>query len=779
MHITTAFSKCRVCGRTLGDPDMISLTEIERDLRAFADPWSPVAIDKTSAVWERDGREMSIEFAASADPSSFPDVLFAGNRMPYRAFLASSSMANLATFAEFVAKTHIRRDAYVDTWAVLEEDNLPSARKPAIELIKERSTEDLPFLSTRVVLVRGEAGSGKTVSLREATARQAGLFRQGKARSLFFLVDAQGRALSRLEDAMAKDLQDLRAGFSYAAVAPLTRHNLLVPIIDGFDELLGSGGYDEAFSSLAAFLATLEGQGSVVASARSAFFNYRDFYANASRFSGDGRLNYEVETIQVEPWDETQIRTYVAGFGEKTGTDVPQLVGAFDELHQKLDKANRQLLSKPFYAARVAELLAGGANIRADVDVLDQLVDSFIDREFGKLLDRDGKPLLSEKGHRAFLTALAEEMWWQENRRLDVGTVQAAAELVTEAFGLPPAAAQAIVERVSSYAFLTTDNSSRRALRFEHEVFYGYFLAQKLRDYIEREPADLRRFLARSVVEPTLVEQTVRLIGSDTERISRAVEAVSSVLKPSLSEVIARENAGVLIAALLRSAGSARKGLVIRNVVLQRVPLGPLTAEDIVFDSCDLTEVDLTGVKLTRPRFLNSALRNLTIDVGTTRLNDVDPSVRDSIHGITVLSDRPAIPSGKMFAPDEIARVLLAVGMKRPVEALGDASRRRSKRVQERLDVLERFLKKMERRFYASNEDIDRFPFTNLTEWREVRKLLEKHQLLEEHRLPKSGRPIPLIRLSVPPDILRRGEDPRDITTPGPVRAFWHDLLGA
>ena len=56
---------------------------------------------------------------------------------------------------------------------------------------------------------------------------------------------------------MARDLQDLRSRFSYNAVPPLVRNGLVVPVIDGFDELLGSGGYDEAFSSLAAFIAPI------------------------------------------------------------------------------------------------------------------------------------------------------------------------------------------------------------------------------------------------------------------------------------------------------------------------------------------------------------------------------------------------------------------------------------------------------------------------------------------------------------------------------------------
>ena len=66
-------------------------------------------------------------------------------------------------------------------------------------------------------------------------------------------------------------LQDLRAGFTRDAIATLVRAGLLVPIVDGFDELLGTAGYSGAFSSLQSLLVQLEGLGAVVVSARSSF----------------------------------------------------------------------------------------------------------------------------------------------------------------------------------------------------------------------------------------------------------------------------------------------------------------------------------------------------------------------------------------------------------------------------------------------------------------------------------------------------------------------------
>ena len=104
------------------------------------------------------------------------------------------------------------------------------------------------------------------------TGNQARLYRRRKTDYLYLYVSAQARALSNLRDAFAGETQDLRAAFTRDAIGALTRRGLLVPIIDGFDEMLGAAGYGDAFSSLQQFLAELAGGGVIVVSARSSFY---------------------------------------------------------------------------------------------------------------------------------------------------------------------------------------------------------------------------------------------------------------------------------------------------------------------------------------------------------------------------------------------------------------------------------------------------------------------------------------------------------------------------
>ncbi len=212
--------------------------------------------------------------------------------------------------------------------------------------------------------VKGAAGCGKTYILRKLAQDQAYRYACGEADRLFFYVDAQGKALSRLDEAIAKELQDLRAPFTYHAVAPLTRNCCLVVIIDGFDELLGAGGYEEAFASLSNFLSQLEGEGSLIASARSTFYDYKGLRRSAQKFASSEAINYIVEPVNVLLWEREQVVSYFQKQYAHHPATFEDPVQLYDWLTASAGEKNRALLQKPFYVAKISELLAEGSERR-------------------------------------------------------------------------------------------------------------------------------------------------------------------------------------------------------------------------------------------------------------------------------------------------------------------------------------------------------------------------------------------------------------------------------
>ncbi len=740
-------------------------TRIRRDIRPFADPGSEVLGESDEIYWEKDGEAHTATLKET--PGDYlPSITMNGVDMTYRHFLASSHMADLHRLAEFMPKSLDHPEDYVDTRASLSDGN---SSENADLLVTRLSTEELPYGSTRIILVRGEAGAGKTMALRKMTIERATEYRDGKCSSLFFYIDVQGRSLSRLDDAMARDLQDLRSRFSYSAVPPLVRNGLLVPVIDGFDELLGSGGYDEAFSSLAAFIAQLDGRGAVVASARSAFLDYNSFGLNAHRFNHDGLLGYHVDEVTIQPWGDEDADKFMACKAAD-----PAVATRFRGLRDRMPERERDLLRKPFYVAQIGRLLMDGEEIASDETILRALVDRFIRREHGKLRNKDGAPLLSMEGHREFLVRLSEEMWWLETRYLDIDTVRTWAELVLEDLAVPRDDAKQIRTRVATYGFLTTRDSRTGEVRFEHEVFYSFFLAERLRQLVDDRSRDLRRFLNRSILDDTVVEQTAAGYSPDVSASSRAASAICSVLQAGMTNGVARQNGGRLVARLIRACGGLEAGRTLRHLYFDHEDFGAATLRNPVFVGCDFVGVDLTRVQMHSPRFDDCTLQEPKVARGHTRFFDASPSLAGMVTGIALAGNGVEEPE-KTYSPRDIATILGELGMEHGAEpAVGPTLTSEQKG---RKRVLERFLVQMERRFHVAREAMERLSVAKEPEWPEVLRLLKRHELLREEHRQMSGRPKPLIRLTVPPKLIREGEDTSDRRHAG-VAAFWRDLLG-
>ncbi len=753
---------------------MDRFAEIKRDIALFADPGSEVMVEGELLLWQKDGIEQGARLTQR--PGDFPDVKVEGGQaMPYRTFLASSHLADLGSLAEFMLKTIPRLDHYVETRAGATGEDSPTAssaeRQNADKLIASLA-RNLPYGSTRVILVQGAAGSGKTMVLKNMTLAQAGRYHTRSADSLFFYIDAQGRALSRLDDAMARDLQDLRSRFSYSAVPVLVRRGLLVPVIDGFDELLGSGGYDEAFSSLAAFIARLEGNGAVIASARSTFFDYNAFRQNAERYAHDGKLNYEVASVDIEPWTDADADELVAKAGD------PDLLTDFRRFRGTLDESNRALLRKPFYVSRIAALLTDGRQLDSHEAMLDTLVNAFLEREREKAQGRDGNPLLDVNGHRRLLVMLAEEMWWLEARRLDLETVRTVAELVMDELGVPVDSAWQIIERMPFYGLLRTSGTGVGNLRFEHEMFYGYFLADALKRCIEGERGELRRFLARSVIDESVVDQVIALYDGDVDACTDAAVKICGVLRRGLGDSVARQNGGRFVARAIKIGGRLRNGVKLKHLYFDQDDFGQAVLTEPQFQNCYFDRTDFTGLKMVRPGFRECTIQMPKLSLNGTRLAEADPELADMMTGVEIISNghRAGEPPTRIYAPEQVREVLIRLGMRG--EESGETGPKYNDRQRDRIRLVERFLLKMERRFYVAAEDFGRLGLAGSPEWDTVYGLLKECGMTREERRPMSGPSKPLVRLSYPATVIRSGENTEDGRHPE-VQRFWQELLNA
>ena len=447
---------------------------LREDLGGFADPNTPVKVDSSGkelhASWQDRGHDREERFRLS-QADDFRWINRDEEAVSYNAFLSDSTMADFDQLASAISRKFVPRPDFVATDARME---TPAGEIESISASPESIRQQIIAARgaaegrTNLYFIKGDAGAGKTTLLNELTALQAQKHSRGQGEFLFFYVTAQGRALSNLRDAFSGELQDLRAGFTRDAVPALVRAGLLIPVIDGFDELLGAAGYGDAFNSLRQFLIDLHGLGLVVVSARSAFYNV-EFISRGPQVS---EADLALLPVSLLPWSDEQLDEYLKRRKKQTKADHGAGLS-------ELSARDKQLLTKPFFASQFPDFADSNRPADPSRGLLDHLVDAYLEREAGKILGASGDPILSADGHRHLLEEAAEFMWNGEKRQLGTEELRTLVEMVAEEEGIGgDESRQLITKVVSSAGFQTAGTPSSSQFTFDHEVYFEYFLSR-------------------------------------------------------------------------------------------------------------------------------------------------------------------------------------------------------------------------------------------------------------------------------------------------------------
>ena len=762
-------------------PDEYALDQqqrIERDISSFTDPGTVVDVSpgggrRFRATWTMRGASREATFTVSLDHGT--SVAGGGRKQDYGAFLAGEQMANLRNVAEMIRQSS-SQEFFVPTRA--RRTDLPSQKQelpPATDCLLDLA-EEADADATRVIMVTGEAGSGKTKVLQELVSRQADRYVRGKTDKLFLYVNAQGRALARLNEALATELQDLRVSLTYHSVATLARVGILIPVIDGFDELLGVSGYDDAFNSLAQFLEQMDGQGCLVASARSVYYE-EEFLSRAGRESATKGQVWSHVPVVIEDWGEQEREDFIGKIAEKADlSDDDREI--FREQVDKVFRTQQALASKPLFVARTADLL-----VRSETDILDggdddllgALTQAFLTREQReKLLDRQREPMLEIDQLNLLMCELAQEMWNQETRELDSGSVREVADYALATLKVSESVRQIVTERMPTLAFLTRSDV-HGGITFEHEVFFIYFLALSIVDQYLGQDVDVRVMLSRSALPELAAERLAHhlkqrsMLGSrELEHVLRRLAHAGRTEWRRTTQV--RENAGLIVLAVLGAcaAESERHEIVGQTIASVVFPGGHL--HDVTLRNCSLTSVEMRRTDLSRTKFIecNSSEDTLLIEPrvkkGDTKL-DMGLGIAQVV-GIQVLGKDA---NKTVYNPAAIEKIFAECG----VSIESENGRRRIP--EEHIYLLEELMHAYGRSNPVCEEDDNLKNLFTDSSWRAVRRVLLKHGVVTPEKRQTRGKKKNFLRRRfLPAEIMAGANRTRHVHHK--IAGFWDEL---
>ena len=460
----------------------MDIEEIRADIAAFADHEEDVIIDKGSVLFERD--RQTIECQLIESPGGAVNVQLANRTMPYFKFIGEE-LGRLSALSEAIKKKRPDVDPYVDTRVCLTDANgLTIGPESGVDLLSTQCKQK-SVGATKLIFLTADAGDGKTALLRRLTRRVAENYSLEKNPWLLLHVDTQGRSFVRLEEAVAKDLGQLRiSGLFYSGIIRLVRHGFVTIAVDGFDELLAEIGSGEAYSGLGAFLKQLDGRGTVIAAARSAYFEAENYTAQSQLLLSLPNTQVEVEQMKLLRWRREEAVQLFENFSViPSGERIKNPVQAYDNLVEVLGP-DHVVLRSPFLVYRMAVMLAFEPTSPAEIkerigpsgfSVLPKIISWFLEREVGeKWRDLYGNPYLTIDQHIKLLSMIADEMWYQSRNSLLVDVVQVVVETLLEEWRLTQRARVQVIERVKAHALLPVSTIPGEC-SFEHEEFLNYF----------------------------------------------------------------------------------------------------------------------------------------------------------------------------------------------------------------------------------------------------------------------------------------------------------------
>lgn len=750
---------------------------IEKDLTPFVDPGTTLTLSASgrliSAMWEQRQRSCEATFNVSVEDGV--SVKFQDRAYSYRSFFASSSMADLLGLAKMISRTRASA-LFVETRARrLDQERVGEATATSIltNALNDPTGED----ATLVIMVTGEAGAGKTSVLQHLVKARAEQYTRGQEESLFLYINAQGRALARFNEALATELNDLRATLTYHAVSTLVRLGIVIPVIDGFDELLGVGGYEDAFSSLASFIEELDGSGRLVASARSTYYE-QEFVARANRVSSLGAQIWRQIPVEVLAWGDAEFDEYVS----KRYRQLPS--GQLPDTFQKdVDRAfggrNAELKTKPLFVAKTVDLIANGTPLAGDRFLLDELVNAYLERERKeKLLNKSGGSLLTRDQLVALLVTLAEEMWNQETRELDQKSVRDVAEYVLLTSGVEDAAYRVVSERMTTLAFLSPGDRTG-TITFEHETFFAYFLAQRFVEALSKRDSTLSGLLGRSVLPDEVAETTSRLLlgSSPLPDVRFLIGNLSEAgATHSVRGGQIRENAGALARVLIRGYCSSQgriQNLELRNLV---IPGGDFEKVELINSTFD--HVEFRRVNFSNCRILGATVHDVMfyeplISLADTRLELSGLRVAsDVIGGLRILDGDSA---RTVFEPHALQDALVSIGAAIPFLPTQKPTR---KVARNQFDLVEKLVRAYNRSNPVCVSDDFLKSLFGDPSWPEIQSLLVRSGVVSEETRATKGTPKVFLRRQVLPEEIMAGAR-IDGNVPESVKKFWDGLEGA
>lgn len=506
---------------------------------------------------------------------------------------------------------------FINGPAQLREFQRPDRRLDNAKAALRELLERAPSLGTHIIQIVSDAGFGKTTLLEEVAHELAGNYIPHEFPTPIVVpIDLLGRNIGTIDDAIAGSLVNTYGyhGLNQKDISLCIEHRWIVLALDGFDELVARVGPREAFQKLAELVEGFDGGGSLILSARANFFEQSEIANAISSYFVLKRGSYLVTTMELLPWTELQCHEALGMLGSKAPSE------DFQAISKELED-DQAILFHPFFITRLARIWISKGSFQeatwsSEEEKVSYWLTMFIKTREGKekWVDRQGRPLISDRSHEIFLGQTAAEMWQVGTFSLEPEYIQLVAEIAANEIAADSELTATIREKSVQHAAFVRQG---RKYAFLHSKFFNYYLGARVAQLAASgDKTSLRQLLNAREMSPEMVRWAAWSLTRSGIKIESWVSISSDLRHSDVEIAILRQNSGRIISQLLLLQPKHTE-LTIEGEFFLGIQLSKQTIADVTFRGCRFTDSDWSSARFTKCNWGDCALTNIRIDSAT------------------------------------------------------------------------------------------------------------------------------------------------------------------
>jgi hypothetical protein len=440
-------------------------------------------------------------------------------------------------------------------------ENNPEEKSVHVENVVEsvkKILDDRSDFTSNVLYLTSDAGEGKTTLISKIAQEQAEAYKRKKTNWLLIPILLGGRPFLRLDDiVIASFVNQYRFQiFYWDAFIQMVKMGVIIPAFDGFEEMFIESTTDEALSSLGNLLNQFNSAGTILISARKAYFDFKSFRSQAKLFDTIHTDSVSFSKMSLNRWDEKQFHEYAKKRGVTNSNNI------YNAISKRL-KSDHPILTRPVLVKRLLDVTERlnydeiGEKIGSTTnDYFSNFVDTIIEREVNnKWIDRSGelaKPLLNLDEHHKLLSMIAQEMWYTNTESLHSDVLDLISDLFSEVYNKDSRISSQIKERIKQHALLVSAGSQSKKFRFDHDEFRQFFLGKSLAEHIlMNDINEVKSILKISNLPQQTAESSVNMIKQKNTDPLKTIKLLQDVCLKESSISYMRENCGMLVIRLI------------------------------------------------------------------------------------------------------------------------------------------------------------------------------------------------------------------------------------